>query len=93
MPSVLSSDDFVLNISHENYCILVQTSSNITLQHFNALPCRDAALGRPLVLDGVPGLRLVSDVTGRAGLPAADQENEDVVQAPPAQNHEVLLQH
>lgn len=57
------------------------------------MSCRDAALGRPLVLDGVPGLRLVSDVTGRAGLPAADQENEDVVQAPPAQNHEVLLQH
>lgn len=57
------------------------------------MSCRDAALWGPLVLDGVSGLRLVSDVAGRAGLPAADQENEDVVQAPPAENHEVLLQH
>lgn len=54
---------------------------------------RNAAFRRSLVIDGVVDVRVVSDLTGSARLPAAHQEDEDFLQAPPAEDYEVLLQH
>lgn len=65
---------------------------NVLLNLF--VPPRDAPQRGPVVLDGVPdSLRLLRDVTRSSRVAAEDQEDEDVVQAPPTEDHEVVLQH